>query len=237
MTNRPGASNKRPKKTKKQKETRGPPRLLSLRSSPPPDENDPKFSKISTEEFIERLTPFAGEIGLVVVSWNSLHHELARLFWYLTGIEDGAIPLAIWNSQSSDRAQRKMLRDVADITFTDSMMFRKALMAEKRLNALALGHVRWLLGEVDQAAEHRNNFVHAPFELTLGRDDGGVDALSPITIQGNRRAMNLKDKADLVADLQSHRRQLVSLSRFTYILASRIRWPDSGPWPNRPILD
>jgi len=219
---------------KERNEVRRPRRLLSLRENPPVDENDPKFSKVSPEEFTRRLTPFAGEIGHIVVSWNALHEQLARLFWHVMGIEDGATPLAIWNSQASDRAQRKMLRDVAEIAFTGSML-REPLMAEKRQNGAALRDVRWLLSEIDKAAEHRNNFVHAPFELILGRD--GVDALSPVTIQGNRRAMNLVGKVDLVTELRSHKRRLVSLAKFTNVLASRIRWPESGPWPEQPDID
>jgi hypothetical protein len=72
--------------------------------------------KIPSQKRLEQqFEPYAIELGKLVYAWNRLHEKLAGLFWTVTGFQNGAVASAIWHSTDSDRAQRKMLRQVAEV--------------------------------------------------------------------------------------------------------------------------
>src|ERR1700730_16658421 len=81
-----------------------------------PDSDEPKRPGMifpetpSPEEISKRFQPYVVELGTLVYIWTRLHDHLAELFWRVTGILNGNIPLAIWHSTPNDRAQRDMLR-------------------------------------------------------------------------------------------------------------------------------
>src|ERR1700730_6352520 len=80
------------------------------------------------EELDKRFEPYAIQLGWLAYSWNELHDRLRNLFWTLTGMQDGRIPLAIWNAIQNDRAQREMVRALVGVIFLDKEAERNEIL-------------------------------------------------------------------------------------------------------------
>ena len=91
-------------------------------------------------------------LGELVLVWNDLHMTLASLFWTASRIPNGLIANAMWNSQSSDRAQRKLLDSIITLDVSGQII-RGKMQVE----------LMWLLKEVEKIEELRNNALHSPF--------------------------------------------------------------------------
>jgi hypothetical protein len=93
--------------------------------------------------------PYVIALGELVIAWNSLQENLADLFWVITGVSNGAIPLAIWHSTNNDRAQRQMLRAAVEAAFAK----------EKKIK----DDILWLVDRANALADQRNDAIHSPF--------------------------------------------------------------------------
>jgi len=135
----------------------------------------------------ESLKPYATAIGEAALVWNALQDEIAAMFWMLFGQDKGLEALAIWNVVENDRLQRKMLRELAKITLLEKGE-RDAKHKQK------MDDVEWLLIEADQLSDSRNDIVHSPLLSLTDVADNKSNAVSPLTIHRNPRAIKLSKK-------------------------------------------
>jgi hypothetical protein len=158
-------------------------------------------------------------IGRIAISWNEFQESLAELFARLFGKRRWRHALAAWQALSNDRAQRDMLRAVAEARFgTDSR---------------ASQEVGWL---VDQAHQHlsdgRNTGIHMP--LMVLRDLNDIVSILPLALFGNRRAKKMLGK-DLLNEYTAYEEDIRDMSTFSIALQFRIS-AGRGAWPQRPQL-
>ena len=179
----------------------------------------PVIKPPSDEELEEVFKPYAFELGALVYSWNHLHVQLANLFWRITGIKNGAIPFAIWQSMTSDSYQRKVLRATAEV----------ALANDKR----ALDEVEWLLKTIDnEISGERNDAIHIP--MMFWTNEKGT-TIRPSDTANNRRATKHKGK-EIVAELSKCRENADVLRKYCHQLYRALTSPPKLPWPDRPVL-
>jgi hypothetical protein len=189
-------------------------------------------TELSADDVAQHFQPYAIELGAFVYGWNQLHDNLADLFWAVLGGLNGAIPLAVWHSISSDRSQREMLRAAADARF---LAHFPNIEKNKIKNAEAAKRFKWLLGETDKLSIYRNDVIHAPYWFLKG-----AKKLVPNTFQGNPRAKGLGE-VDLLHEFQWCRSTATVLGDFTGRLSVAVRcfdnehhsWPDIPQLPNR----
>jgi hypothetical protein len=177
-------------------------------------------------EISEDFKPYAAELGALVYVWNGLQENLAELFWAITEIQNGSIPLGIWHSTQNDRAQRSMLRAATEARFNSTI--------NKYRNEQAYKEITWLLSETDKLAERRNNSIHSPFWFIISP---GPVQMVPNDFQQNPRARKLKGK-NLLNEFKLNRDTAALLSGFALRLSSCVRsasitWPERLSLPNR----
>jgi hypothetical protein len=178
-------------------------------------------SKIPSPEVVRKhLDPYATEIGHIAISWNRLHENLALLFWHAIG--PGGAPFAIWNTISSDRTQREILKAAVEANAFNDRPDSKRISQD----------VLWLLKQADKLSDQRNDALHGPI-TTLTDTATGETRVAPQTFFGNRRAKKL-DKKDLMNEFNWYRESIEALSRYAADLV-RER-PTSTAWPKRPQL-
>jgi hypothetical protein len=177
-------------------------------------------TKLPTRRELDKaFKPYALELGHLVHSWNHLQDGLARLFWRVTGIKDGAVPLAIWHSTPSDLSQRKMLRAAVEVVYANDKRAREDVL--------------WLLDRVDHMLSgKRNNAIHAP--VVMSSDGTGI-AIKPYDMALNPRAAALEGKA-IIAELIWYRETAEVLRAHSYRLFVALRQPRDGAWPDKPAL-
>jgi hypothetical protein len=171
----------------------------------------------SHKELRDLLKPYAYQVGLVVYEWNNLQETLAELFWVASGVSNGAVTYAIWNSIANDRTQRGMLRAIIEWRFAEDNRRRADLI--------------WLLKRVDSLAERRNNAIHAPF-VVIGKSP--KPALKPHSFHGNRRAIKLENK-DIIKEFKLCREFAKVLHRYAHRVLVALRDPQKA-WPDRPEM-
>jgi hypothetical protein len=125
-----------------------------------------------------KMAPYVAALGRVAHSWNYLQEALGQLFCGVTGLETG-VGEAIWHSTTNDRAQREMLR-AAVLASTHERISTKLPKAKD--------DIIWLLDKANGVAEQRNNAIHAPMSLILGKEE---IELHPLSYHGNPRAHKL----------------------------------------------
>jgi len=167
--------------------------------------------------------PYAIALGKLSHAWNHLHEALGQLFWATLGVQNGAIPLAVWYSSTSDHAQREMLR-AAIAAASGQPRFAKFPSARE--------DVSWLLKEVDKIRGIRNDAIHAP--IGIQRESEGFSVV-PWSHMGNPRAKALLSK-DLVKEYEWSSRKAGTLSGFAYLMSSSLWFPTTHGWPKRPKL-
>ncbi len=169
------------------------------------------------------FTPYAAKLGSLVYVWNDLHDSLALLFWVVTGITNGLVPLAIWHSTDSDRAQRRMLQSAVNAT--------AAAFDAKFKHAKFKVDLTWLIDRTNSLADQRNDAIHSPYWFV------GPPPMQmiPNDFQGNPRAKKLKDK-DLLREFTFCADTAVVLTEYARQLAYAIRNSAHVPWPDKPSL-
>lgn len=183
----------------------------------------------SAEEIAKNLRPYVAELGLVVYSWNKLQENLAWLFWCVTGIANGAIPLAIWHSIENDRAQRKMLQ-VALVAATSALDAKGELK-----NPRVKNDILWLLKMANSLADQRNDAIHAPYSFIISPSPM---KLVPNDFLSHPRAKKLKGKLrdkDIREELRWCSESAETLALFAKRLYMSFRNPEIA-WPDRPRL-
>jgi hypothetical protein len=169
------------------------------------------------EDLDRRFEPYAVQLGWIAYSWNALHEALGSVFWTLTGIQNGNIPLAIWHSIPNDRTQRGMLRAVASTVLT-----KKA-----ELDALL-----WLLTETDKFEDRRNDALHTPFTFEISTSPPRLVSKS---YTGHKRASKLKDK-NLLLEFEWYAKSVSLLARYAMSLRYALGDPINFAWPKLPEM-
>lgn len=168
------------------------------------------------------LRPYEIETGRLVWQWNHLQDQLARLFWRVTGISNGAIAFAIWHSTPSDLAQRKMLRAAAEVRYSSAN------------DEDALEAINWLLNKVDSPlANWRNDAIHAPLAIHTSPD--GTSTIRPHDMTNNKRALSMEGK-EILTEIIRYRETAQLLRGYCFKLNSALRHPRTGPLPEKPLL-
>ena len=177
--------------------------------------------KRPTARGLERtFKPYAIELGYLVYAWNRLQDRFGLLFWDLSGIASGRHAFAIWHSVTNDRAQREMLRATIESPMTK-------FEGESRAKADLL----WMVNHANKMADNRNDAIHSPFILNIGR--GGTE-LRSASGGGHPRAEKLKDK-DLKVEFRYYADCADVLSEFAEAMHRYLGKVDPT-WPDRPLL-
>lgn len=171
------------------------------------------------------------EIGKVVLIWNTLHQTLARLFWVVSGIDNGMISEAIWQSMTSDRGQRLMLSDVVKAAFEG-----KTDAADQRV----FREINWLLCQVEKLSEPRNNVVHVPLVFVRAGEKTTFESAHHL---GHKRAVKLKGKR-LLVEYAWCEQCCANLNSFASRLTGHLAWPRTAqaeglkqaPFPKQPQM-
>ena len=185
----------------------------------------PKIIVAPTQaQLARKFRPYAVELGYLLYSWNRLQEVFGRLFWDLTGISNGRLPLAIWYAVPSDRTQREMLRAAIH-----------AHPARLKDHPRARDDLIWMINRANSLADQRNDAVHAP--LIFNTDARGTKLRSAY-LAGHPRALKLKDK-NLMVEFRWYADSADVLSRFGErahycLLQNGAAWPDR---PKMPHLD
>src|SRR6202035_1074742 len=174
---------------------------------------------LTRAEVRDYLKPYAQEIGHVTLAWNSLHENLALLFWFAMG--HGPMPHVIWNKLSLDRLQRDILKTITEAGAFSSLR-----------NGFG-DDVLWLIKATDGIADARNIAVHAPL-TTLTDLASGLTTVAPQDFFRNKRARRLKGR-DIIRDLEWCAECIDMLNLFA---ADRVKTMGGAPdpWPGRPSL-
>jgi hypothetical protein len=170
------------------------------------------------DELDKRFEPYAIQLGWIAYSWNALHDSLGNIFWTLTAIRTGDVPLAIWNAVPNDRTQRGILRAVADVTLREKPQVQKAL--------------HWLLAEADKFEDRRNDALHTPFTFNIGPQDSTLVSNS---YKGHKRALKLKDK-DLLDEFTWYGQSINMLTRYARSINFSLADPTNFAWPADPVM-
>ena len=80
-----------------------------------------------------------------------MQEAFGRLFWAVTGLENGAVPLAVWHSTPSDRTQREMLRAAAKAACSPSIL-KPPRLEGRKASKRALDDVLWALDKAEALA-------------------------------------------------------------------------------------
>lgn len=172
--------------------------------------------------------PLAVELGWIVFEWNRLHESMGELFADLLFPLDRDVAFAIWHSNPNDRAQRRLLGHTLD--------------AIKEISFPSLRQdIKWLLGELDDEANRRDDAIHAPLIFVNHAADGGFDVhIEPSDQTYSPRALGLlKRSHPPLQQFMWYRDHLAKLASFAGHLHSAIIFSDRDPpfpWPDKPAL-
>jgi hypothetical protein len=178
------------------------------------------------QEFEDAFKPYAEEMGKLAFHWNRLHVHLGDVFHLAAGIEDRDIARAIWSSQTSDHAQRQMLRAAAKRLGEDSFVYEEII---------------WIIDTIDNGHNNKRNItLHGPLDtITVITEGLEKTVISSDATSGNRYAKSVSDKEDLLAEFVRYAEYTKRLSDHARQLAGYIRWFDTlpdMPFPDRPVL-
>lgn len=111
--------------------------------------------------FTERpFRPYAVAIGQAILAWNDLHEHLGRLYGIVLTRGVRTAQLEKWQSSRVDSQKRKWLGNAVN-----GMEYEPPGWTEE----LRL-YVPWLLAEVSDIEDRRNNAVHVPLHLIADID-------------------------------------------------------------------
>lgn len=177
---------------------------------------------IMDEEFEEAFRPVAMEIGFLAREWNGLHNCFAQIFGQIVGPTNVNIPLAVWNSATSDRVQRDMLR--AAIHAWGALDMEPEIFKE----------IKWLLNETNKLSDKRNNAIHAPLAVAKNSQTLQLRVV-PHTFAMHPQAIKLKDK-DVLAEFRIYSAQAKRLKKHAEKIYLHIRIKEKFSLPLRPKL-
>ena len=158
------------------------------------------------------------------VNWQWLGTP-CRSHWPLSsgessGVENGAVPLAIWHSILSDRSQREMLKAaVQSATWAPNLLSAK-------------DDIIWLINQAQGLADNRNDGLHSPFVLSIGKDEY---SFKPMDHSLNPRAKKFAGK-NVLSHIEWYAAKARALSIYSERIFHALCFPQQIPWPNRPRL-
>jgi hypothetical protein len=159
-------------------------------------------------------------IGKIVMAWNEFHEALGELYAEIGGRDKWQHSLDEWHSCRADRKQRMKLLEAAQASLTGR----------------AAAETIWVVENTDTlVANQRNIGVHMP--LVSFTDLDGVHQMLPLTLFGNRRAIDMVDR-DLLGEYEHFRSQIAKMYTFTISIRHNISPVRRGPevWLERPTL-
>lgn len=161
-------------------------------------------------------------VGKVVFSWNNMQESLILLYVRISdcGEKEG---FETWNSIKNDGAQRKLIRDAAAAR---GSAFWKA-KGEK-----AEDDIKWLLDQIAELQELRNQVVHASFKIH--RTNGKSPTVEAFPYLGNPRSKQLQGK-DILEQCAYCEVRAQLLMLYAYDLLAPVALAQC-PWPSKPNL-
>lgn len=174
-------------------------------------------------EFEEAFRPVATEIGFLAREWNGLHDCFAQIFGQIVGPANVNIPQAVWNSATSDRVQRDMLRAAIH-----------AWGAFDQDETEIFNEIKWLLDESNKLSDKRNNAIHAPLAVAKNSQTLQLRVV-PHTFGKHPQAIRLKDK-DILVEFRTYRAQAKVLKQHAQHVWHHMRRKETWPLPQRPKL-
>jgi hypothetical protein len=183
-------------------------------------------AKLPSEEEVDAsvaaFAPYFTALGKVAHAWNQLQEELARLFCLVARIDD-EIGLAIWHSQTNDRAQRNMLEAAMLTAASDEVWVEKHPKAQQA--------IRWLLDRANGVGGQRDVAVHAPCSIAI--EDGDLQIV-PMVFHGNRLAKRLTGKRilDEFRWYETSADLLKAYARAVHVALT----DECFPWPDKPQM-
>jgi hypothetical protein len=169
----------------------------------------------------EERDAIALAIGKIVMAWNEFHETLAGIYAEICGRDKWQETLKAWHSIPNDRRQRMKLLEAA----------------KAKLTGRSLEEIIWLVETTDTfIANQRNIGVHMP--LMSFTDQTGVHQMLPDTLFGNRRAMSMLGRDDLLGQYEHFRSQIAKMSSCATSIAYNISPVRQGAesWHERPTL-
>jgi hypothetical protein len=173
------------------------------------------------EEVADLTAKHARQTGAAISAWNLLQDTLGRIFAEIVDPANQKLALAIWYSQESDRAQRKMLKAAVKARYGEASKI--------------WSEIKYLCTEADTIAEHRNNVVHVGYSVDLDITLTKV-GIKPRGLGVYRRADAMENK-DVLLALEALEKSCKDLFQFAAMLTPMIFYPEQEhTWPDRPEL-
>lgn len=174
----------------------------------------------SDNDIADAFQKYVCALGRVVHASNHFHEVLGSLYALLNHASREEA-FRFWYKVKSDKDQRNLLRKSLETSLLDFGKYRSYADTE----------IRWLLQEADDAAEQRNDAVHAPCSLYVDEHGGRVGASF---FNGNPRAINLRGKV-IIDEFNFYEKIFETLTQYARDLETWICAPDEAV-PNRPMM-
>jgi hypothetical protein len=170
------------------------------------------MGKVIQEYTAKLLDEHAQALGYVALAWTQLHMTMAEVYAQLLTPGAKRKSLATWHAIRNDRAQRDMLLAVAEVVLKPG----DPVLGDKH-NGLI-----WFYNQMDSFENKRNDALHAPYTVIF---EGLGLSLVPDYSRGNPRALNLRERTDLAAELKSYRENILALDQHLRLIWGRLSYP------------
>jgi hypothetical protein len=131
---------------------------------------------------------------------------------------------AIWQSHSSDRTQREMLKEAANAAFHQKKRVPRILV-----------NIRWLIDCASTLSTHRNDAVHTPVKFAPYGPE--IVFVIPDTTSGREQNVDRMEKQPLASIWNKVRGDMLVLATFCEAISGHLYLNGpSGPLPKRPPL-
>ncbi len=100
------------------------------------------------------------QIGTILHAWNRAHAELFALFRRVVAEGDHLLARSMWDSISSDKGQREILKAAVEVKLAKSLRFRTAAL--------------WAISALDKIGTARNDAAHSAMVWYYDRMEPGI---------------------------------------------------------------
>jgi hypothetical protein len=192
----------------------------------------PKRKRHSQRYTSPEFKPYVTALGQLALAWNDLQESLKALFWTLMnpppkeGDAVNYLPLQIWSSIKSDRAQREMLKTAINHLQID--WNRRTLVVE----------LNWLVDRANDLEDLRNDAIHSPLfsvDKSLYGTWAGSEKIAPAWWLFNPRAKKLSERTNLLSTFRYCRDTAIILADYAQLIDQALINPGHA-WPGRPSL-
>lgn len=173
----------------------------------------------------ELLDSVATKLGRSVIEWNQMCESFGILFSAVIAPQEPWSPalIAVWNSSTSDQAQRTML-----ISAVNALQDMKKERFPKFRDDIV-----WLCDKAKALSEKRNEAVHAPLTFVLN-NQGQAMSVEPSIFWNHKLAKRLA-KSDVAETFDKITQYAEGLKFFARRISASLQTTLSA-WPDRPIL-